>query len=244
MKLFSAIEIEINSHCNLSCSYCPNSIEKRIEQGLMTIELYQKIIQDLQELNFQGRISYDFYNEPTLSPDLIYFITYAKTKLLNITIELYSNGTKIDFLFFKELENAGLDKLIITKHENINHYVFDKTYSELSIIQKQKVIFRSHLELNLTNRGGVMKQINSKISTALLPCQIPENMLTITNQGNVIPCFEDFFQENSMGNILHTSLFDIWNSEKYIIFRKKLSQGLRHNFEACKTCSRTAVLME
>lgn len=244
MNLFTAVEIEINSNCNMSCSYCPNAVAERIEQGYMTIELYEKIINQLLEIKFEGRISYDFYNEPTLSPNLVNFIELTKKKLPKCSIELYSNGTKLDMTFFDTLENAGVDKFIITKHEKINHIIFDDTYENLSSSQLKKIIYRKYNEINLTNRGGTLHHIHGKINTTLLPCQIPTSILTITNKGNVIACFEDFYQKNTMGNIQDLSLIEIWNSKKYISFRKKLLQGLRHQFEACKDCSRTEVVME
>ena len=239
MKIFSAVEIEINSHCNMSCNYCPNSVSERIEKGFMSKALYEKIIQQLREINFTGRISYDFYNEPTLAPDLIFFIYLAKKELPNSKIELYSNGTKIDMPFFIKLEKAGVDKFIITKHENITNYLFNETFSNLSQIQLKKVLFRTFREIHFTNRGGALKNIHGKTSTNFLPCHLPSMMLTITNQGNIIPCFEDFYQKNIMGNISDSSLLEIWNSKKYISFRNHLLQGLRHKFEACKSCSRT-----
>lgn len=244
MSLFNAVEIEINSNCNFTCSYCPNSFAQRIEQGQMTAQLYERIINQLSELKFQGRISYDFYNEPTLSPNLINFIVWAKKELPLCTVDLYSNGTQIDIDLFWTLNNAGVDHFIITKHENINQYIFDETYSKLSNDQLKKVIYRKFSDINLTNRGGVVKHIQPQSNTALLPCHIPNMMLTITNKGNIVPCFEDFYQKNVMGNILETPLIEIWNSEKYVTFRKKLFLGLRHKFDACNTCSRTEVTQE
>lgn len=244
MKLFSAVEIEINSNCNKACSYCPNSVAERIEKGHISVEMFENIIQQLSELKYQGKISYHFYNEPTLSPNLLRFIALTRSQLPNSNIELYSNGTKIDLAFFESLEIAGVDKFIITKHEKSQAYLFDETYLKLNGAQLKKVLFQKHHEINLTNRGGILKNITSQINTTLLPCHIPSMMLTITKQGNVLPCFEDFNQENVMGNILDQSLKEIWYSEKYITFRKMLSNGLRHNFNTCKGCSRTEVIAE
>jgi radical SAM protein with 4Fe4S-binding SPASM domain len=67
-------------------------------------------------------------------------------------------------------------------------------------------------------------------------------MLTITLQGNVIPCFEDFYQHNQMGNINQQHLKDIWESNKYLKFREELNLGLRHRYKACEDCNRLEVL--
>lgn len=241
-NLFNTIEIEINHGCNKSCSYCPNSVNTRIETGHMKIGLYEELMLQLKGLNYSGKISYSFYNEPTLSPNLELYISLAKKMLVGVSIELYSNGTLIDSQKFKQLIIAGVDKFIITKHEKIENYEFDKTYSLLSSTEKLLVNFRNYTELKLTNRGGLLKEVGPEVNTKFLACKIPDKMLTITVDGNVVPCFEDFFQKNEMGNIGKTNILDIWNSDKYKSFRKALRQGLRHKFEACKDCNRVEVL--
>jgi len=198
-EIFTAVEIEINSNCNLSCSYCPNNEHERIEKGSMKKELYYKIISDLKEIGFEGRISYDFYNEPTLCKNLVHFVAHTKQELPKVRIVLYSNGTRLDTELFNQLEHAGVDRYIITKHEEVKDYVFEKTYSKLSEEQKNKVMYKHNSEIEKYNRGELLDHIGDKIKN-LTPCYIPSWLISITNKGTVLPCFEDFFQELSMGN--------------------------------------------
>jgi radical SAM protein with 4Fe4S-binding SPASM domain len=240
--IFNAVEIEINHGCNKSCSYCPNSNSERVETGHMSPDIYKNIIKQLKEINFAGRISYDFYNEPMLSPNLEMFVAIARINLPSVSIELYSNGTLLTLEKYRSLLAKGISKFIITKHENIENYEFEKTLSLLNEEEKKHLIYRHYSEVNLTNRGGVLKHIKPEVKTALLPCYLPGQMLTITVKGNIVPCFEDFFQKNQMGNILESSIMSIWNSKKYREFRDLLKKGLRHKFEACKECNRLEVL--
>ncbi len=239
---FRTVEIEINHGCNKACSYCPISIAERIEKGHMSIDVYQTIISQLKKINYSKTISYSFFNEPTLSPNLEPFIKIAKSNLPGVTIHINSNGTVLTTSKYRSLVHAGVDKFVITKHENIDNYVFDKTIRELSPKELEILEFRNYSELKLTNRGGVLKHIKHDIDTTFLPCFIPNKVLTITLEGNVTPCFEDFYQKNQMGNIMDSDLLDIWNSEKYKKFRESLNKGLRHKFEACNKCNRTEVL--
>ncbi len=241
-KLFSAVEIEINHGCNMSCSYCPNSQFQRIEKGEMELSLYQKIISQLKDLNFTGRISYDFYNEPMLCSKLLEFVAIARKELPETTIELYSNGTFLSVEKFRELIFAGISKFIVTKHENVQKYLFDETYQTLSEAEKSLVLFRGHEEMTLFNRGGTLPHIGEKRNLSLQPCYVPSEVLTITVKGNVVPCFEDFFQKHQMGNVNEMHLRDIWFQEKYLGFRKKLQQGLRHQLDVCKDCNRHQVV--
>ena len=63
------IEIEINHDCNRACAYCPNSSLKRKNQGQMSERLFLRLLGQLKEIGYRGRISYHFYNEPLLSPN-------------------------------------------------------------------------------------------------------------------------------------------------------------------------------
>ena len=240
--MFNAIEIEINHGCNKTCSYCPVSTLERIEKGHMSLEIYEEIISQLKDLNYEGRISYDFYNEPMLSPNLEKYVKMAKTALPKTNIELYSNGTLLSLERFQRLDTAGVDKFIITKHEGAGAFIFEETMTKLSPQEMSKLQYRSFAELRLTNRGGVLPHVPHEREAVSLPCMIPSMMLTITVNGNVVPCFEDFYQKNQMGNIMEKKLKDIWLSENYISFRKKLFFGKRAEFEACKSCSRLEVL--
>ena len=67
-------------------------------------------------------------------------------------------------------------------------------------------------------------------------------MITITNQGTILPCFEDYRQVNAMGSLTVDKLWEIWNKPKYNQFRKKLLLGKRSDYEVCQTCNRTESL--
>jgi MoaA/NifB/PqqE/SkfB family radical SAM enzyme len=72
-ELFSVVEIETRSVCNLRCNYCPNSISER---GLlkncqqMPEALFFHIIDELSEIRFSGEVYPHFFNEPLLDERL------------------------------------------------------------------------------------------------------------------------------------------------------------------------------
>lgn len=63
-------------------------------------------------------------------------------------------------------------------------------------------------------------------------------IITVTVSGNVLPCFEDYEEHLVMGSLRDKTLMEIWNSEKYLQFRKSLRFGQRHLHTPCKTCNR------
>ncbi|MFC3810371.1 SPASM domain-containing protein [Lacihabitans lacunae] len=58
----------------------------------------------------------------------------------------------------------------------------------------------------------------------------------ITWDGLVVPCCFDKDAEYRMGDVSKKTFTDVWNSEVYLNFRKKLISG-RKNIEMCKNCT-------
>lgn len=242
-KLPLAIEIEINSDCNLSCAYCPNAKSERIEKGLMAPKLFENIMLQLHKEDYAGRISYHFYNEPTLSPNLNTFVTMTKKYLPKAKSVLYSNGTGLDKAKIDQLYKDGLDRFIITEHHQAKLHNLDFISDDKSLYTANRFKFSNFKELPMTNRGGAVKA-GARISEPLkTPCFIPRCVLVITVKGNVVSCYEDYFQTHIMGNVLEQDIIEIWNSEKYQNFRNELKEGNRYKFDVCKTCNNQMIIV-
>ena len=238
---FKIVEIEINTDCNLSCSYCPNHSMKRVEEGSINQELLLKIITQLQEMEFSGTISPSFYNEPLLNNKLSEIVKFIRFKLPKSSLILYTNALLLNQDKFMELSTTGVSRFVITKHENIKKIPLDKFFNNLSDKEKEKIKYQSFHEINLTNRGGLIESIDNQVKP-LTPCQIPQFQITITKEGKVLPCFEDYEQKLEMGDLKKDSLLEIWNSTKYKEFRLNLKRGLRHKYSPCENCSRVEAL--
>src|SRR5689334_19415572 len=104
-----SVEIEINHDCNRACAYCPNSKHERAEKGRMDRELFLRLMEQLRKIDYRGRISYHFYNEPLLSPDLEKFVACTKEHLPQAWIEIYTNGTLLNETRLSGLFKSGVD---------------------------------------------------------------------------------------------------------------------------------------
>ncbi len=237
------VEIEINHHCNKACSYCPNSVSERKNTGEMSEELFLKLMHDLVAMNYEGSISYEFYNEPMLAKKIMWFVATTRKYLPKSFIYFYSNGTLLNNEKFHQLVELGVDRFVITKHEYTPQLVFDKVYESLSSELKNKVQYQNYTDLKFTNRGGIVKAGPDEIP-ALTPCYLPSFLTVITVNGSVLPCFEDFHEEQVMGNIEKDQLQDIWNNEKFTHFRTQLKRGQRHLHSPCQNCNRLQVLYQ
>jgi len=239
-----AVEIEINHTCNRSCTYCPNSISDRKTKGSMDMSLFQLIMDRLADVSFSGRISFHLYNEPLLHPKLKEFVEITKLKLPRSKVHLYSNGTLLNAKLFSNLQKSGVDKFIITRHEkdsDDSKYIFEKTWNNLTELDKEIVEYKLFKEIHLVNRGGLLPNLG-KDGLHLHPCHLPSHMLSVTVDGRVLSCFEDFNENLILGDLKTHSLNEIWNSSVYTDFRKQLKLGLRHNFKTCNGCNRREAL--
>lgn len=232
------VEFEINSNCNLRCSYCPNSKDQRVEQGVLDLGLYENIIQQLAEFDFSGRISFDFYNEPLLNSDLLTYMNIANKYLPKARIIIYSNGTVLTKKMLLQLIESKLHQIIITKHEDVKNIPLDSFFDQLDNLTKKYIKYQQHDDIIKYNRGGILPHLVNKIRP-LTPCYLPMTLISVTNQGKVLPCFEDFYQELEMGDLTKNSLKEIWYSQKYQSFINDLKKGLRHKHSPCSKCNRT-----
>lgn len=63
------LQIEVNTDCNFSCWYCPNSRHRKKPARHMSLSLFKKILESFKEYDSKNDIvSFADYNEPTLDP--------------------------------------------------------------------------------------------------------------------------------------------------------------------------------
>lgn len=221
--LFSIVEIEINTHCNRSCNYCPNLVAAKPPR-LIKIDVFQRMAQELGRVGFRGRLSLHSYSEPFLHPQLADIVTVTRCKVPEAKIVLMTNGDFLDDKNYERLVNAGVFYFMVTSHSGMS---FPKR-------PRQRVMFPDHHYF--TNRGGIMASTShSCLSSA---CLAPSEMLVVDIDGNVIRCYEDFYRRHIMGNLLQTPVELIWNSPKFRLLRTSLREGRRDSIGGiCTTCN-------
>ncbi len=104
------VQIEVTSHCNSRCIYCPRTVyqEQWVERHL-PLDVYRKILSDLnggQFIHLQG------WGEPFLHPDFYTMIELAKKG--GYRIGTTSNGTLLDENSIQRLIDSELDILALS----------------------------------------------------------------------------------------------------------------------------------
>jgi len=112
--LFDSVEIETISICNRKCSFCPLAYDDTPGE-IMADETFDKIINELKELNFKGEIAFSGYGEPLLDKQLRSRVEKIK-KELGSFIEIVTNGDFLTYKKFKELVSMGVNVFRLSQH--------------------------------------------------------------------------------------------------------------------------------
>lgn len=89
------IDIEVYSHCNWKCEYCPNHLRlKKKEHSIMSMEFYTQIINKVVRYGSTNIVALNGYSEPTIDPFFTQRIKVLKEN--NLKLSLNTNGSELD----------------------------------------------------------------------------------------------------------------------------------------------------
>jgi cyclic pyranopterin phosphate synthase len=243
--LFLNVHLDTYSDCNRNCKFCFNydKLPKR-DSGTMSTAVFRRIIDELSEIHYCGKISPYYYGEPLLDKRLPDMISYARRKCPLAYIQANSNGDFLTEELLLRLIKAGLDEIFITNYEKVG--LPKETSSEKIAEQKKRLMYlaekypqfvqlRRWTEINFENRTGlVIKRSNKRIDDA---CLRPSFMAVIDWQGNVLLCCVDYHSKYVMGNVMEDSILRIWYSQRFRAERLLLQKiGSRRKIDICVRC--------
>ena len=251
---FSSIEISINGACNRRCFFCPRVDKEKYPNILNSLEInvYQKLINDLERINFSGRISFSGFCEPLLTKNLNEYIKIARGKLEKVQLEIVTNGdpllAKNGKSRLKVLFDMGLNNCRVSLYDGPHQIdFFEKLKEELSLSDEQLIIRKRYLGpdesfgLTISNRAGSVKLKNEYFELKPLeeplkqPCYYPFYKVLLDHNGDVLICSNDWKKEAVVGNIGDESLVKIWSNKMFSNIRKSLINNNRCH-KPCKTC--------
>ncbi len=153
-----SVQIDICSACNLKCNFCFHSDLDAVKRvgvrfGLMTYELFTKIIDEMKE-NWGGaegikKLRLFKVGEPLLNPDVCRMIRYAREANVAKFIEITTNGILLNEELNRGLIDGGLDILNISVN-GIN----EKQYREVCGYDIDFDEYRKNIEHFYVNKGN------------------------------------------------------------------------------------------
>lgn len=233
-RLYSVL-IETCSMCNRKCKFCPVACYPR-PRRLMPRGLYTKVIDELQEAGFAGRIGLHSYNEPLLDRRLPRLISYAREQLPGATIMLSTNGDLLTMGRWQELRQAGLDYAWVSQYDGrINDNVANIMKS---LPPQERKEFRVSVFSAFTNtRAGLIEYMKQVQIPLRADCLRPSFQMVIAYDGKVPICCQDYLAREVMGDVNKESLTGIWKNEKFQNARRQLRRKDRSFSAVCSNCN-------
>lgn len=105
------LSVALTNKCNARCFYC--AINEKTRNADMTFDQYKML---LDAMPFIDEVQPQIVGEPTLHPDLVKMVKYAKD--LGKSVVIYTNGSIFTTDLATKLFNIGLDKLIFSIDDN------------------------------------------------------------------------------------------------------------------------------
>lgn len=237
--LFKYLEIETVNRCNGECEFCPvNKNEKQRPYKKMSKDLFINIIDQLYKLNYDGLLALFSNNEPFLDERIEEFAAYAREKLPNAFIYIYTNAKMLTLERFRKI----ISNLNFLQIDNYN----PEDGKTEKIIQIEKEVREKGLEKKLNyfeidksairySRGG--NSPNSSVKyTINACCCLPFVQMVVRPDGKVSLCCNDALGEHTLGDLTEQKLSDIWYSKKYDQIRDILVES-RYDLSTCRYCN-------
>jgi 8-amino-3,8-dideoxy-alpha-D-manno-octulosonate transaminase len=192
-------------------------------------DVYKKIIDELAEKNFFGRLSPYCIGEPLLDTRLPALMEYARKKLPLCFISISTNGDFLNEDLFIKLIDKGVDHFLITNYDDEEKPLLKSLAHKYPL----HITFRSYKDFPKVDRAGEIFKNGKSLNT---PCLRPASSLMVNWKSNVLLCCQDFYETYSFGNIREKNLWDIWNDRQFVEYRNLLRLGHRSSCKICVHC--------
>lgn len=238
-KLPRKIEIETINRCNGKCSFCPvNANEPQRPYAKMKQELFEKIINELEDAGYAGMLSLFSNNEPFLDERIIQMHKFAREHVPNARIVLYSNGTLLTKEKVEEIV-PYLDKFVVDNYSDTYEMsdemcrIKEFVGSNESVASKVMIEMRKQNEV-LTSRGGAAP--NKHQASIDAKCILPFQQFVIRPDGKISLCCNDALGKYTLGDCNTQSILEIWNSDQYQSIRQNMVLYGRKSLDLCEYC--------
>jgi MoaA/NifB/PqqE/SkfB family radical SAM enzyme len=232
--------------------------KKGIPYNIMSIENYTKIVKNLADLNFTGRVSPYLMNEPLMDKDrMVEIIGITRKYLPKNPIKINTNGTGLTTEFLGDMIDAGLTSIQIDDYfddkyatkllkqlepfQGVNGKCFITLSSNYNVTQMKKGMSKdSHFgPFTFWNRGG-LTNVNPDMPVPQKDCHFPSSQMYIKWNGDALLCCCDWEYKVIHGNVLNERIEDVWINDSYTHYRETLKKGHRDKLRMCRKCNKGA----
>ena len=131
-KNINSVEIGTHNYCNRTCTFCPLSLDSVNRRNFkntifMKDEMYESIMKQLASIDFDGRLDFSRYHEPTSHKKyIIEKIKIARSYLPNANISLNTNSDYMTKEYHQQLLEAGVSNFAFQAYMRNGATAFDE----------------------------------------------------------------------------------------------------------------------
>ena len=276
-KLFkdniTSIEIGTHSYCNRTCNFCPLSRDdvNRKDKNktiFMKPTMFQNILEQLREIDFDGRIDFSRYHEPlAYKDDILGKCRLVNYYIPNAKISINTNADFLDRNYIDELIECYVDNIAIQAYLKNGVIEYDETgvfkrinqickkiqvpeinpdnyknkdWIKYKLPQIKSTIHARNYWKNGMNRAGTVLDLDYKRTES---CSSMDKGVYIEYDGSMTACCDmlapELHKEWTIGNLeKETDLFKNYASEKYQGFKKRINNADWIENSPCIKCKR------
>lgn len=242
--------METYSTCNRKCAFCAYGQDRFLKnpwaKESLSWDLIRKVLTELQEAQFSGRLSWYRINEPLLDERIEEIYTLSRQCLPTAWLTLVTNGDFLKPSRIEALFAAGLNVLGISLYDDPSYRRMVQMLEKLpweagppgTSNSPQRIELRDHRKpefWGFCNRGGTIER-EKKLDASHKNCLRPSSQLAVRANGKAVLCCNDLFGEVEVGDLQTQSISAIWNSTKLDKYRKHLREKGRTHLALCETC--------
>ena len=252
---FSLIEFNLSGLCNRECVFCPR-VDPKIFPNTnehIPIELYEKAMRELAEVDYDGMILFSGFGEPFLYKRIEELIVLSKRYCPRVRVESVTNGDFVTPAKLKSMFDAGLDTLLISLYDGPHQEeIFRGMMAEAGISDSQVVLRNRWLPaeqnygITLVNRSGMVEIPAVGVGAIDEPlkrlCFYPFYQVVVDYDGSVLLCTHDWGKKLIVGNLNHQTIHELWNNARIRQVRESLAIADR-GIAPCSECDADGTLM-
>ncbi len=249
MASLLTIELNITELCNRVCVFCPR-VDPKVYPNRnlnMDFSLVDRVADEVVRLGLSCRFSFSGFGEPLLHKGFTEIVSHIRRRCPDNTIEINTNGDRLNASLITELFEAGLTYLYINLYDGPEQRPhFEALVMEAKVpdghwkLRPHWVGAGENFALTLNNRSGVLNAPEADIgplAQALeMRCHYPFYKMLLDWNGDVLFCSNDWGRKIVVGNLNDKNLDELWLNPRMLEVRRKLMLGTR-DFAPCDKCS-------
>ena len=276
-KLFkdniTSIEIGTHNYCNRTCNFCPLSrddVNRRDKKKTKFMDklMFQNILEQLSEIDFDGRIDFSRYHEPlSHKEDILERCRLVNYYLPKAKISINTNSDYLNREYIDELLNCYVDHIAIQAYMKNGAVAYDenevfkrinkickkinvrpinpdehknKDWIRYQLPQIKSTIHARNYWVNGMNRAGTVLDLNYKRTE---PCTSMDKGVYIEYDGSMTACCDmiapELHRDWIVGDLKEEpNLFKNYAGEKYQGFKKRINSADWVEGSPCIKCKR------